>query len=147
MREGFTHVNNVMLTYMHVVGRRTDWFRAWAAKKRTDEEVNLLYADGRASRRGFQFASSLWDVASDNVGLSQGARAYAAQKSKMFRGMALEVETAVISAHLHHTEIMQDLRNDDEDEGLSKVYQYTQAGLSPSDDKLDYSLVSGTSAL
>ena len=65
----------------------------------------------------------------------------------MFRGMALEVQTAVISAHVRHTEIMKELKNDDEDEGLTKVYQYTQAGLSPGDDKLDYSLVSGTSTL
>ena len=67
------------------------------------------------------------------------------QKSEMFHRMALEVQTAVASAHFNHTELMQDLKDEDEDEGLTKVYQYAQAGQSPSDDKLDYSLVSGTS--
>ena len=34
--------------------------------------------------------------------------------------------------------------NEDMDDGLSKVYQLTQAELEPKDDRLDYSLVSNT---
>ena len=123
-----------------VTGRRTDWFRAWATKRRTDEEVNLLYADGRAARRGFHFASGLWKEASRQRDIAPGGKAYAVQKWDMFRQMALDVQNSVASAHLQHTETIQGLG--DEDDGLSKVYQLTQAEQRPTDDKLDYSLVS-----
>ena len=127
-----------------LTGRRTDWFRAWAAKKRTDEEVNLLYADGKAARRGFLFASRLWDNGGDVTGeerASHGAAAYATQKSWMFSVMAHEVEESVNAAHRVHVNAIAALKEDD-DEGLRRVYDLAQAPLTPSDDRLDYSLVS-----
>ena len=124
-----------------ITGRRTDWFRAWAAKRRTDEEVNLLYADGRAVRRGFQFASGLWNAASEQADITAGAKAYAVQKSDMFRRMAEDVENSVASAQLEHSERFQE-SEDDDDDGLTNVFRLTQARQHPADDKLDYSLVS-----
>ncbi|KAI1783515.1 hypothetical protein LXA43DRAFT_903425 [Ganoderma leucocontextum] len=127
--------------------RRADWFRAWAAKKRTDEEVNLLYADGRAARRGFEFASRLWDGATEGDGdLALGARAYAIQKSHMFRQMATEVEKSVHAAHCRHVEMIGKL-GEDEDEGLKKVYDASQYRQVPTDAKLDYTLVSATAGV
>lgn len=126
-------------------GRRVDWFRAWAAKERTDEEVNLLYADGRAARRGFLFAANLWDSASERHSyLTAGARAYAMQKCQMFRQMALEVEESVTAAHSWHVDMIDQIPPEDDD-GLKKVYLCAQAHQIPQDDKLDYSLVRNTS--
>ncbi|RPD73420.1 hypothetical protein L226DRAFT_445192, partial [Lentinus tigrinus ALCF2SS1-7] len=72
--------------------KRTDWFRAWAAKTRTDEEVNLLVAEARALRRGFAFASRLHRECSGALPLyaSAGATAYALEKAAMYQDMSDE---------------------------------------------------------
>ena len=70
-----------------------------------------------------------------------GAEAYATQKSWMFSYMAQEVEESVLAAHRRHVTAMMALSEDD-DEGLRRVYDKVQAHLTPSDDRLDYSLVS-----
>ena len=135
-------VHRIPKAHAIFTGRRTDWFRAWAAKKRTDEEVNLLYADGRAARRGFEFAARLWGGELEgDMSLAVGARAYATQKSAMFRDMARDMEHSVTAAYVQHVENMRSLHEDDE-EGLKMVYHATQDGLTPTDDRLDYTLVS-----
>ena len=82
---------------------------------------------------------------SEQGDITPGAKAYAVQKSDMFRLMARDVENSVVSAHLQHTETIQSLG--DEDDGLTNVHQLTQAEQRPADDKLDYSLVSTPAAL
>ena len=133
---------------------RTDWFRAWAAKTRTDEEINLLYADGRATCRGFRFASTLWRnnanlprsspyASADNeVYASAGARAYALQKSTMFRLLADQCLKAVRDAHYVYRETVRKMDVEEGDDFKDIFYQI-QEGLVLDDARLDYSLVRG----
>ncbi|RDX39534.1 hypothetical protein OH76DRAFT_1304282, partial [Lentinus brumalis] len=70
--------------------QRVRWVRAWANFLRTNEEVNLLYAEARAVRRGFLTSARLWkecDSAKPEYA-SAGATAYARQKAAMFSSMA-----------------------------------------------------------
>ena len=133
---------------------RTDWFRSWAAKTRTDEEINLLYADGRATCRGFRFASTLWRKHADlshsspyasvdkkpEDYTSAGARAYALQKSAMFHLLANHCEKTVREAHNAHRTTMHKA-DADEGEYFKKVFNQSQEGLLLDDTRLDYSLV------
>ena len=142
----------------NVPAMRTDWFRAWAAKTRTDEEINLLYADGRATRRGFTFASALWRkhanlppsspyafTANDPVDYSTpGTRAYALQKSSMFQHLANHCEKSVLDAHKIHRASMRKME-DDEAQDLKSVFHQSQEGLVLEDVRLDYSLVCASS--
>ncbi|KAI0694724.1 hypothetical protein C8Q76DRAFT_575368, partial [Earliella scabrosa] len=68
---------------------RVRWTRSWANMCRTNEEVNLLYAEARACRRGLEFAGALRDKTSEAPPeyASPGATAYAHQKADMFRSM------------------------------------------------------------
>lgn len=118
-----------------------DWFHAWATKKQMDEEINLLYTDRCVTWRGFKFTSRLWDAASKKGDLSSSTKAYAPQKSDMFHRMVLDVQVSIMSTHHQHTTAIQEL-NEETNDGLTKVYQLTQAGSQPADHRLDYSLVS-----
>ncbi|KAI0716589.1 hypothetical protein C8Q76DRAFT_582249, partial [Earliella scabrosa] len=69
---------------------RVDWFRARAAKTRTDEEINLLLAESRAHRQGLNFAASLYRQHAEALPLyqSKGATAYALEKADMYARMS-----------------------------------------------------------
>ncbi|KAI0708606.1 hypothetical protein C8Q76DRAFT_592362, partial [Earliella scabrosa] len=83
----------------HVVGprssnalpaaRRVDWFRTWAAKLRTDEEVNLLIADAWRARAGFRTAAREWRRCVEGLPKyhTPGSKAYALEKADMFDRM------------------------------------------------------------
>ncbi|KAI0711786.1 hypothetical protein C8T65DRAFT_553339, partial [Cerioporus squamosus] len=66
------------------------WLRAWANFLRTNEEVNLLYAEARAARRGFLTSARLREetASAKPEYASKGATAYARQKAAMFTSMA-----------------------------------------------------------
>lgn len=124
------------------LARRVDWFRALAAKERTDEEVNLLYAEGRASRRGFAFAASKYEEHSSALPMyaSRGATAYALEKAAMFRRLSTDCETLVAKAHSDYRKRMDEMGEDSD--CVRDVYLHAQKGLDLSDSRLDYSLVS-----
>ncbi|KAI0703980.1 hypothetical protein C8Q76DRAFT_567007, partial [Earliella scabrosa] len=83
-----------------IAALRVDWFRARAAKTRTDEEINLLLADSRATRRGFQFAAKQFSGHAVALAAYQspGATAYALEKADMFSRMSSDCERRVAAA-------------------------------------------------
>ena len=84
--------------------------------------MNLLYADGRATCHGFQFAAGPWDSALDGeANLTLGVKVYVIQMAHMFRQMVGEVEELVVAIHSQHIKIMNDMSSDN-DEGLKKIY-------------------------
>ena len=85
-----------------------DWFRARAAKARTDEEINLLLADSRATTRGFQFAAKQFrDHAKALTAYqSPGATAYALEKADMFTRMSSDCKRRVAAAYTKYREKM-----------------------------------------
>ena len=134
---------------------RTDWFCAQATKAHSDKEVNLLYADRQATHCGFRFAANLWkkhatlDASSpftsspNNIITfsTQGARAYALQKSQMFLDLTQQCEVAVqCTHHMHWISICE--MNDEETSALKTIFTETQEGIVLNDSQLDYALMS-----
>ncbi|TBU21084.1 hypothetical protein BD311DRAFT_743816, partial [Dichomitus squalens] len=120
--------------------QRVQWFRSRANLARTNEEVNLVYAEARALRRGFLFASDEWlrrDSALPDYA-SPGATAYAREKSDMFKIMSEECRRLVQTAHDKHYAAMA------QDETRQDAFEVTQKQIHLSDDRLNYSLVSET---
>ncbi|OCH85160.1 hypothetical protein OBBRIDRAFT_692560, partial [Obba rivulosa] len=66
---------------------RVEWFRARAEKERYDEEVNILHAEFRRTIKSFMKMSEVWEAAARKSDRSPGAKAYAKQKSFMFKRM------------------------------------------------------------
>lgn len=119
--------------------RRVDWFRAWAAKTRTDEEVNILYAEARATRRGFAFAAEVHKKHSAALPeyASRGATAYALEKADMYQRMSDDSWRQAVKAHEDHRKTMEDI-DDDDDDGAREVYLSTQKAFGF--EELDHSL-------
>ncbi|TBU21114.1 hypothetical protein BD311DRAFT_870016 [Dichomitus squalens] len=116
--------------------QRVQWFRSRANLARTNEEVNLVYAEARALRRGFLFASDEWlrrDSALPDYA-SPGATAYAREKSDMFKIMSEECRRLVQTAHDKHYAAMA------QDETRQDAFEVTQKQIHLSDDRLNYSL-------
>lgn len=111
----------------------------WAAKTRTDEEVNLLYAEARATRRGFLFAGEvhLTHATALPEYASRGASAWAKEKGAMFKRMAEDCWNIVEEVHKGHTQLKWD--GDEELGDVRDVYLTHLCTLTMED--LDHSLV------
>ncbi|OCH84025.1 DUF221-domain-containing protein [Obba rivulosa] len=66
---------------------RVEWFCARAEKEHYDEEVNILHAEFHRTIKSFMKMSEVWEVAARKSDRSPGAKAYAKQKSFMFKRM------------------------------------------------------------
>ena len=123
---------------------------------RTNEEVNLLYAEARACRRGLQFAGALRDKTSQAPPeyASPGATAYAHQKADMFRSMATRSWEAVVAAREAHcadiSKSLDGLKIRDELERAAQLekhalrqeaFKVTQESLLPAMETIDYAVV------
>ncbi|TFK79790.1 hypothetical protein K466DRAFT_505001 [Polyporus arcularius HHB13444] len=88
---------------------RVRWVRAWANFLRTNEEVNLLYAEARAAHTGFlTFARIRRETAAaKSEYASRGATAYALQKAAMFTSMAGDVLQRVSKVTATHRAAME----------------------------------------
>ena len=125
---------------MYIVAQRVQWFRSRANLARTNEEVTLIYAEGRALRQGFSYASEEWlrrDCALPEYA-SPGATAYAREKSDMFRKMSEDCERLIKQARDKHYAAMDThpIRKD--------AFDVTQKVVPFSDTHLNYSVVSLT---
>ena len=138
-----------------VLALRVDWFRARAAKTRSDEEINLLLAEARAHRRGLKFAANLYREAADALPAyrCKGATAYALEKADMYARMSEDCHRRVSAAYAQYQERMRTgakkagtpgppAQGDKDEEDLRVVFKLTQGQISLSDDRVDYSIVS-----
>ena len=128
----------LQLTYMYVVAQRVQWFRSRANLVRTNEEVTLIYAEGRALRRGFSYASEEWlrrDCALPEYA-SPGATAYAREKSDMFQRMSGDCERLIKRARERNYAAM------DSHPTRKDAFDVTQKVVPFSNTHLNYSVVS-----
>ena len=118
--------------------QRVRWVRTWANMARTNEEVNLLYADGRAAHRGFLTAAKIrLDFASGRDEFSsKGATAYGHQKAAMFTSMAEDLVARIAKATQAHRKAMED------DDHRKIPYGLTQKLIVADESRLDYAIVS-----
>lgn len=117
---------------------RVDWFREWAAKQRTDEEVNLLYADARATCRGFEYTSRVHRDHANPLPeyASRGATTYALEKADMYQRMSEKCGELVEAAHQTH-------RTHVDDEHVEVWKEYLPVLNALKTDDLDHTLVRG----
>ena len=130
-------VTVLIVTNLQHIAQRVQWFRSRANLARTNEEVNLVYAEVRAIRRGFSFASAEWARRESALPeyASPGASAYAREKSDMFKHMCEESELLLSQARQTHYQAM------DGDNDRKPAFEVTQKNIELSDDRLNYALV------